>query len=57
MLWDVSAGKIVRKLKGNPDIVGNWIGFDAEGKYFAAVCNKYVVVWDFKKLISARPEN
>jgi WD40 repeat protein len=57
LLWDLSAGKIVRQLKGNPDIVGNWIGFDAEGKYFAAVCNKYVVVWDFKKLISARPEN
>jgi WD40 repeat protein len=57
LLWDVSAGKIVRELKGNPDIVGNWIGFDAEGKYFAAICNKYVVVWDFKKLIPASPEN
>ena len=44
----------MRELKGHPDIMGNWIGFDAEGKYFAAVCNKYVVVWDFKKLISTR---
>jgi WD40 repeat protein len=51
-LWDVSAEKVVRELKGHPDIIGNWIGFDAEGKYFAAVCNRYVVVWDFKKLLS-----
>ena len=57
LLWDLSAGKIVRQLKGHPDIVGRWIGFDAEGKYFAAVCNRYVVVWDFKKLISAGQPN
>ena len=57
LLWDLSAGKIVRQLKGYPDIVGRWIGFDAEGKYFAAVCNKYVVVWDFKKLIRAGQPN
>jgi WD40 repeat protein len=56
-LWDVNAGKIVRELKGYPDIVSRWIGFDAEGKYLAAVCNKYVVVWDFKKLISAKHPN
>jgi WD40 repeat protein len=49
-LWDVSSGKMVRELKGNPDIVSYGIGFDAEGKYFAAVCEKYVVVWDFRKL-------
>jgi WD40 repeat protein len=52
-IWDISAGKVIRELKGQPDIMGNWIGFDAEGRYFAAVCNRYVVVWDFKKLISA----
>jgi len=57
LLWDLSAGKIVRQLKGHPDIVGRWIGFDAEGKYFAAVSNRYVVVWDFKKLISAGQPN
>jgi Tol biopolymer transport system component len=57
LLWDLSAGKIVRQLKGHPDLVGRWIGFDAEGKYFAAVCNRYVVVWDFKKLISAGQPN
>jgi len=57
LLWDLSAGKIVRQLKGHPDIVGRWIGFDAEGKYFAAVCNRYVVVWDFKRLISAGQPN
>ena len=51
-IWDVLAGKIVRELKAHPDIMGNWIGFDADGKYFAAVCNRYVVVWDFRKLIS-----
>ena len=56
-IWDVSAGKIVRKLKGHPDIMGKWIGFDAEGYYFAAVCNKYVVVWDFKRLISTERSN
>ncbi len=56
-LWDINAGKIVRELKGYPDIVSRWIGFDAEGKYLAAVCNKYVVVWDFKKLISAKQSN
>jgi WD40 repeat protein len=51
-IWDISAGKVIRELKGHPDIMGNWIGFDAGGRYFAAVCNRYVVVWDFKKLIS-----
>ena len=55
LIWDLSAGKVVRQLKGHPDFVGHWISFDAGGKYFAAVCNKYVVVWDFKKLISAGP--
>jgi WD40 repeat protein len=50
-IWDVSAGKVLRELKGNPDIIGDWIGFDAGGRYFAAVCNRYVVVWDFKKMI------
>ena len=57
LLWDLSAGRIVRQLKGHPDVVGRWIGFDAEGRYFAAVCNKYVVVWDFKKLIRAVQSN
>jgi len=57
LIWDLSAGKIVRQLKGHPDITGRWIGFDAEGKHFAAVCNRYVVVWDFKKLISAGQSN
>jgi WD40 repeat protein len=52
VLWDISAGKIVRELKGQPDIVGYGIGFDAGGCYVAAVCNKYIVMWDFKKLIS-----
>jgi len=56
-LWDVSAGRKVRDLKGNPDIVSHWIGFDAEGKYFAAVCEKYVVVWDFRKLVAAGRAN
>jgi len=56
-IWDVSAGKIVRKLKGHPDIMGNWIGFDPDGRYFAAVCNRYVVVWDFKRLISTERSN
>ena len=57
VLWDVSAGKRLRELKGHPDIVSHWIGFDAEGKYFAAVCERYVVVWDFRKLIEAGPVN
>ena len=57
LLWDLSAGRIVRQLKGHPDVVGRWIGFDAEGRYFAAVCNKYVVVWDFRKLIVAVQSN
>ena len=57
LLWDLSAGRIVRQLKGHPDVVGDWIGFDAEGKYFAAVCNRYVVVWDFQKLIGAGQSN
>ena len=56
-IWDVEAGEIVRQLKGQPDIMGHWMGFDAAGNYFAAVCNKYVVVWDFKKLVSAKREN
>jgi WD40 repeat protein len=56
-LWDISAGKILRELKGHPDIVSHWIGFDAEGKYFAAVCERYVVVWDFRKLIEAGRAN
>jgi WD40 repeat protein len=49
-IWDIAEGKIVRELKAQPDIVGYGIGFDREGKYFAAVCGKYVVVWDFRKL-------
>jgi len=57
LLWDLPAGKIIKQLKGHPDIVGYGIGFDAEGKYFAAVCNKYVVVWDFRKLIAAGRED
>jgi WD40 repeat protein len=56
-LWDVSAGKILRELKGHPDIVSHWIGFDAAGKYFAAVCERYVVVWDFRKLVEAGRAN
>lgn len=51
-IWDISAGIVIRELKGHPDIMGKWIGFDIEGRYFAAVCNRYVVVWDFKKLVS-----
>ena len=57
LLWDLPAGKIVRELKGNPYRVSDWIGFDAEGKYFVALCYKYVVVWDFKKLISTERNN
>ncbi|MRR37097.1 hypothetical protein EG829_21035, partial [bacterium] len=56
-LWDVSAGRKVRDLRGHPDIVSHWIGFDADGKYFAAVCERYVVVWDFRKLIEAGRAN
>jgi WD40 repeat protein len=56
-IWDVETGKVVRQLKGNPDIMGHWMGFDAAGNYFAAVCNKYVVVWDFKKLVSDKRAN
>jgi len=56
-IWDVEAGEVVRQLKGHPDIMGHWMGFDAAGNYFAAVCNKYVVVWDFKKLVSAKRAN
>jgi WD40 repeat protein len=56
-IWDVEAGEVVRQLKGNPDIMGHWMGFDAAGNYFAAVCNKYVVVWDFRKLVSAKRAN
>jgi WD40 repeat protein len=56
-LWDVWAGKRLRELKGHPDIVSHWIGFDAEGRYFAAVCERYVVVWDFRKLVEAGHAN
>jgi WD40 repeat protein len=56
-IWDVAAGELVRQLKGHPDIMGHWMGFDAAGNYFAAVCNKYVVVWDFKKMVSAKRKN
>jgi len=56
VLWDVTAGRKVRELKAQPDIVSYSIGFDAEGKYFMAVCNKYVVVWDFRKLISEQAQ-
>lgn len=57
VLWDVAAGRKLRELRGHPDIVSHWIGFDAEGKYFAAVCERYVVVWDFRKLIEAGHAN
>jgi WD40 repeat protein len=56
-IWDVEAGDVVRQLKGYPDIMGHWMGFDAAGNYFAAVCNKYVVVWDFRKLVSDKRAN
>ncbi len=56
-IWDVEAGKVVRQLRGYPDIMGHWMGFDAAGNHFAAVCNKYVVVWDFRKLVSAGRKN
>jgi len=56
VLWDVTAGRKVRELKAQPDIVSYAIGFDAEGKYFMAVCNKYVVMWDFRKLISEQAQ-
>jgi WD40 repeat protein len=56
-IWDVEAGEVVRQLKGYPDTMGHWMGFDAAGNYFAAVCNKYVVVWDFRKLVSAKRAN
>jgi WD40 repeat protein len=52
VLWDVTTGRKIRELEAQPDIASYSIGFDAEGKYFMAVCNKYVVVWDFRKLIS-----
>jgi WD40 repeat protein len=52
-LWHIPSGKLMRELKGHPDVMGAWMGFDAGGRYFSAVCNRYVVVWDFKKLISA----
>jgi WD40 repeat protein len=51
-IWEILTGNVLRELKSQPDIMGKWMGFDAEGKYFAAVCNRYVVVWDFNKLIS-----
>jgi WD40 repeat protein len=56
-IWDVEAGEVVRKINGYPDTMGHWMGFDAAGNYFAAVCNKYVVVWDFRKLVSAKRAN
>jgi WD40 repeat protein len=56
VLWDVTAGRKVRELKAQPDIVSYSIGFDAAGRYFMAVCNKYVVVWDFRKLISEQAQ-
>jgi WD40 repeat protein len=56
-IWDVEAGEVVRKIKGYPDTMGHWMGFDAAGNYFAAVCNRYVVVWDFRKLVSAKRAN
>jgi WD40 repeat protein len=56
-IWDVEAGEVVRKIKGYPDTMGHWMGFDAAGNYFAAVCNRYVVVWDFRKLVSAKRTN
>jgi WD40 repeat protein len=52
-IWDVTAGKLVTVLTAQPDSLSEWIGFDPGGKYFAAVCGNYVVVWDFQKLISA----
>jgi WD40 repeat protein len=52
-IWDVTSGKVVATLTAQPDYVSHWIGFDPGGKYFAAVCGWYVVVWDFQKLISA----
>jgi WD40 repeat protein len=51
-IWDTAAGKILQELKTQADIVGYGMGFDHEGRYFAAVCEKYVVVWDFRKLIT-----
>ena len=56
-LWDVAAGEIVRQLKGHPNRVSDWIGFDPEGKYFVAICYKYLVVWDFRKLIAMATSN
>ena len=52
-IWDVTAGKVVATLTAQPDYVSKWIGFDPAGRYFAAVCGWYVVVWDFQKLISS----
>jgi len=53
----VAAGEIVRQLKGHPYRVSDWIGFDPEGKYFVAICYKYLVVWDFRKLIAMATSN
>jgi WD40 repeat protein len=56
-IWDVTTGKVVAILTAQPDYVSEWIGFDPAGRYFAAVCGWYVVVWDFQKLISAGYEH
>jgi WD40 repeat protein len=56
-IWDVTAGRVVATLTAQPDYVSNWIGFDPGGKYFAAVCGWYVVVWDFQKLTSSGHAN
>jgi len=52
-IWDATEGKLVATLTVQPDHVSHWIGFDQDGRYFAAVCGWYVVVWDFRKLTSA----
>ena len=52
-IWDTTAGKPVATLTAQPDHVSHWIGFDQKGRYFAAVCGWYVVVWDFQKLTAS----
>jgi WD40 repeat protein len=52
-IWDVTAGKVLATLTAQPDNVSHWIGFDQKGRYFAAVCGWYVVVWDFQKLTAS----
>jgi len=56
-IWDVTSGRVAATLTAQPDYVSEWIGFDPAGRYFAAVCGWYVVVWDFRKLISAQQAN